>query len=40
MPRHHGDPFDRLLLSQAQDLGVPLVSADAAFGPYGADVRW
>ncbi len=40
MPRHHGDPFDRLLLAQATDLGIPLVSADEAFGPYKADVRW
>lgn len=40
MPRQHGDPFDRLLLAQALDLGVPLVSADAAFALYDADVRW
>ena len=40
LPRHHGDPFDRLLLAQAEDLGIALVSADAAFGAYGADVRW
>lgn len=37
LPRHHRDPFDRLLIAQAQLEGVPLVTADPAFDAY--DVR-
>ncbi|MFM2151982.1 MAG: hypothetical protein RL199_417 [Pseudomonadota bacterium] len=29
LPRHHADPFDRLLVAQAQVDGLTLVSADA-----------
>jgi PIN domain nuclease of toxin-antitoxin system len=35
LPRHHGDPFDRLLLAQAAGEGLVLVSRDAALAPYG-----
>jgi PIN domain nuclease of toxin-antitoxin system len=28
LPRHHGDPFDRLLVAQSQLEDVPLVTAD------------
>ncbi len=31
LPRHHGDPFDRLLIAQAQTGQVPLVSTDSVF---------
>lgn len=27
LPAHHGDPFDRLLVAQAQVDGVPLISS-------------
>jgi len=40
LPFHHRDPFDRLLIAQAQDLGVPLVSADAAMADYEVAVLW
>ena len=30
LPLHHRDPFDRLLVAQAQDLGVAILSADAS----------
>src|SRR4051812_32038415 len=26
LPRHHRDPFDRLLIAQALDLSIPIVS--------------
>jgi PIN domain nuclease of toxin-antitoxin system len=29
LPRHHGDPFDRLLVAQAMVETVPIISADA-----------
>ena len=40
LPNHHRDPFDRLLVAQAQIEGVPVVSADAALDPYGITRLW
>ncbi len=40
LPRHHGDPFDRLLAAQATVENVPLVSADAVFDQYGVKRIW
>lgn len=37
LPLHHRDPFDRLLVAQAQALNVPILSSDAALERY--DVR-
>jgi len=37
LPRHHADPFDRMLIAQAQVEDLTLVSEDTAFGAY--DVR-
>ena len=38
LPTHHGDPFDRLLIAQAQVEGVPIVTADRSFGRYDVEV--
>jgi PIN domain nuclease of toxin-antitoxin system len=40
LPRHHRDPFDRLLVAQAQVESMALVSADTGFDPYGIDRLW
>jgi PIN domain nuclease of toxin-antitoxin system len=40
LPWHHRDPFDRLLVAQAQVEGVPLVSADPALDAYGITRLW
>ena len=40
LPFHHNDPFDRLILAQAQVENLQLVSADSAFAQYGIDVLW
>ncbi len=40
LPKHHGDPFDRLLVAQAQVENVPLVSADPVFDQYGINRLW
>jgi PIN domain nuclease of toxin-antitoxin system len=40
LPMHHRDPFDRLLVAQADIDGLTLVSADAAMRSYDIDVRW
>lgn len=40
LPPHHKDPFDRLLISQAQIEGIPIVSADVVFDGYGVTRIW
>jgi len=40
LPFHHRDPFDRLLVVQAQLERLALVTHDAAFRAYEVDVRW
>ena len=40
LPRHHGDPFDRLLIAQCQIEKVPLMTADAAIAAYNIDILW
>lgn len=37
LPFHHRDPFDRLLIAQAQVEGIPILSHDAAFDAYGVE---
>jgi PIN domain nuclease of toxin-antitoxin system len=38
LEHHHRDPFDRLLMSTARHLDVPIVTADPMFGRYDVDV--
>ena len=38
LPLHHRDPFDRILVAQAQVEHLLLLSADAAFKDYDVDV--
>ena len=40
MPKHHGDPFDRLLIAQAQVEGLTIVSCDRNFAAYGVPLLW
>jgi PIN domain nuclease of toxin-antitoxin system len=40
LPYHHRDPFDRLLIAQAQTEGMTLVSADGIFELYDVDLLW
>jgi PIN domain nuclease of toxin-antitoxin system len=40
LPRHHGDPFDRLLISQARALGVTVLTSDRAFQDYDVPTMW
>jgi PIN domain nuclease of toxin-antitoxin system len=37
LPLHHRDPFDRLLVAQALELDVPILSADKSLDRY--DIR-
>jgi PIN domain nuclease of toxin-antitoxin system len=38
LPRHHEDPFDRMLIAQAQSEGLTIVTRDSAFRAYGVSV--
>ena len=40
LPAHHRDPFDRLLVVQAQSLHCPIVSSDVALDAYGIGRLW
>lgn len=40
LPSHHGDPFDRLLVAQAQMEGATLVTHDRQLGLYDVPVLW
>ncbi len=40
LPPLHADPFDRLLLAQAQCEGAQLVTADRLLMQYPAPLRW
>jgi PIN domain nuclease of toxin-antitoxin system len=35
LPRHHEDPFDRMLIAQAIAEGLTIVTRDKRFGDYG-----
>jgi PIN domain nuclease of toxin-antitoxin system len=40
LPFHHRDPFDRLLVAQAIDEDLSIVSADPVFQKYGVHRVW
>jgi PIN domain nuclease of toxin-antitoxin system len=40
LPPIHRDPFDRLLVAQAQAEGLPLVSSDPAISRYDVETVW
>jgi PIN domain nuclease of toxin-antitoxin system len=40
LPRHHRDPFDRLLVATALAERLTVVSGDRAFARYGVPVVW
>jgi PIN domain nuclease of toxin-antitoxin system len=38
LPRHHDDPFDRMLIAQARLEGLTVVTRDPAFRSYGIPI--
>lgn len=40
LPRLHGDPFDRMLVAQAQVEGLPILTADPAISRYEVETIW
>lgn len=40
LPLIHRDPWDRLLIAQAQIESIPIITADPAIGQYDVEVVW
>ena len=40
LPDHHRDPFDRLLIAQALERDLPVVTSDKVFRTYGVRRVW
>ena len=40
LPRHHGDPFDRLLVAQGQVEDVAIITGDPLLGLYDVETIW
>ncbi len=40
LPFHHRDPFDRLIISQAQIEHIPIMTVDLQFEPYDVEIIW
>ena len=40
LPRHHGDPFDRLLVAQAISESLPILSGDEKLEQYEVKLIW
>jgi PIN domain nuclease of toxin-antitoxin system len=40
LPLHHADPFDRMLIAQALEGDLTLLSADGAFSRYSVPLIW
>ena len=38
LPAHHRDPFDRMLIAQAQLEGMPLLTADRQISLYDVEI--
>lgn len=40
LPKHHGDPFDRMMISQAKRLGLGIISVDTIIDSYQVARIW
>jgi len=40
LPKHHRDPFDRMLLAQSQVEGLPILTSDPDIAKYEVEVVW
>ena len=40
LPTLHKDPFDRILIAQALEEGLPIVTADPVFSRYPVQIIW
>jgi len=40
LPRHHGDPWDRIIIAQGLAEDLTIISLDRALPAYGARIEW
>jgi len=40
LPRHHADPFDRMLIAQAQTEQLTIITHDVRIEQYGVPILW
>jgi len=40
MPKHHADPFDRIMIAQALSEDCSIVTIDPNFAKYSAKILW
>jgi PIN domain nuclease of toxin-antitoxin system len=40
LPKHHKDPFDRLIIAQAQRFEMTIITKDDAFKDYDVTIVW
>ncbi len=40
LPFHHADPFDRMLIAQAQAYGLRFATRDSQIEPYEVSIYW
>jgi len=40
LPEYHSDPFDRIIIAQAQLEGLPILTADSQISRYEVDTIW
>ncbi len=40
LPAHHGDPFDRMIVAQAQSQGFTVLTCDEQIAAYDVPVLW
>lgn len=40
LPWYHSDPFDRIRVAQAKEMGLTVVTRDPSFALYEVDVLW
>ena len=40
LPSHHRDPFDRILIAQAQAEGLTILTTDRVFAAYDVPIIW
>ena len=40
LPAHHNDPYDRLLVAQAQIEGLSILTSDPAIARYDVEIIW
>ena len=40
LPYHHGDPFDRIIISQSLTENMTIIGKDRHFDKYGVNIIW